>query len=329
MLRADIREYGEGDRSGAHPEEEGGGGACYGGFGEEAQGIRCRAERPIGAGPLQEMRQDARGSVQVGMLQVGIRARFVNLFWSACNATTEQYFKEILKDIKLMSPEASNYLMEKSPRTWSRAYYQVGRCCSSVENGGCESYNAIIVEARKKPIITMLEELRMYMMNKLFTTKLNGWSSDVSPEIRLGLNELKVNQRFWEVLPSGFNQFETRSGSEAYEVDLDKRTCSCRMWQLNGYGCVHFVAAISYLNRDVEKYVDTYFFKAMYMKTYHYKNCPMNGSKMWSETNYISPLPPNNRRMPDRPKTKRVRDVSEKGGNHRFSKKGKKISCSL
>ncbi|CAH1444530.1 unnamed protein product [Lactuca virosa] len=175
----------------------------------------------------------------------------------------------------------------------------------------------------------MLEELRMYMMNKLFTAKLNGWSSDVSYEIRLRLNELKLNQRFWEVLPSGLNQFETRSRSEAYDVDLDMRTCSCRMWLLNGYGCVHSVSAISYLNKDVEKYVDPYFVRAMYMKTYQSKICPMNGSKMWPETNYIPPLPPKNRRMPGRQKTKRVRDVSEKGGKHRVSKKGKKISCSL
>ncbi|XP_023737242.2 uncharacterized protein LOC111885194 [Lactuca sativa] len=188
----------------------------------------------------------------------------------ACNATTEQSFKEIMKDIELMSPEASNYLIEKDPRTWSRAYCQVGRCCSSVENRRCESFNAVIVEDSKKPIITMLEELRMYMMNKLFTAKLNGWSSDVSPEIRLRLNELKVNQRFWEVLPSGLNQFETRSRSKAYDVDLDKRTYLCMMWQLNGYGCVHYVAAISYLNRDVEKYMDPYFCREMYIKTYQY-----------------------------------------------------------
>ncbi|CAI9303710.1 unnamed protein product [Lactuca saligna] len=143
----------------------------------------------------------------------------------------------------------------------------------------------------------MLEELRMYMMNKLFTAKLNGWSSDVSYEIRLKLNELKLNQMFWEVLPSGLNQFETRSRSEAYDVDLDMRTCSCRMLQLNGYGCVHSVSAISYLNKDVEKYVDPYFVR--------------------------------NRRIHGRKKTKRVRDVSKKGGKHRVSKKGNKISCSL
>ena len=55
----------------------------------------------------------------------------------------------------------------------------------------------------------------------------------------------------------------------------------------------------------------------------------MNRRKMWPKTNYIPPLPPKNRRMPGRPKTKGVRDVSEKGGNHIVSKKGKKISCSL
>ncbi|CAI9260825.1 unnamed protein product [Lactuca saligna] len=33
--------------------------------------------------------------------------------------------------------------------------------------------------------------------------------------------------------------------------------------------------------------------------------------------------------MPGKPNTKRVRDVSEKSGKHRVSKKGKKISCSL
>ncbi|CAI9286313.1 unnamed protein product [Lactuca saligna] len=278
--------------------------------------------------PQTEYRKCARHIV-VNFSKKFLGEKFVNKFWSACNATIEQSFKEIVKDIELLSPEASNHLIEKDPRTWSRAYYQVGRCCSSVENGGCESFNAVIVEARKKPIITMLEELRMYMMNKLFTTKVNGWSSDVSPEIRLRLNELRINQRFWEVLSSGLNQFETRSGSEAYDVDLDNRTCSCTMWQVNGYGCVHSMAAISYLNKDVEKYVDPDFCSTMYMKTYQYKIYPMNGSKMWPETNYIPPLPPKNRTMHGRPKTKKVRDVSENGGKHKVSKKGKKISCSL
>ena len=71
------------------------------------------------------------------------------------------------------------------------------------------------------------------------------------------------------------------------------------------------------------------FTRAMYLRTYAYQVFPMNGSKMWPVTTYIPPLPPISRRMPGRPKTKRVRDSREGGANHRVSKKGRKGLCSL
>ena len=95
-------------------------------------------------------------------------APFENLFWKACNATTECKFKEIMKELELLCKPAHKYLMDKDPKTWSWAYYETGRCCDAVENGGNESFNAIIVDARKKPIISMLEDIRMYMMDKLY-----------------------------------------------------------------------------------------------------------------------------------------------------------------
>ncbi|CAI9290866.1 unnamed protein product [Lactuca saligna] len=70
-----------------------------------------------------------------------------------------------------------------------------------------------------------------------------------------------------------------------------------RLWQLNGYGCAHFVASISFLNRDVEAYVDNMFSRTTFRKAYNYKISPMNSSDMWPKTNYTPPLPPINRRM--------------------------------
>ena len=256
-------------------------------------------------------------------------AHFENLFWKACNSTTEQSFKEIMQQIDNLSPAASKYLMDKNPKSWSMAYYETGMCDANVENGTSESFNAVIVDARRKPIISMLEELRLYMMDKLYKAKQRGWTHDVSPAIRLKINELKKQQRYWQVLASGLNEFETRSGNEAYVVNIDKKTCSCRLWQLNGYGCVHSVAALSYLNRDAENYVDSMFTRDMYLRTYAYQVFPMNGSKMWPATTNIPPLPPISRRMPGRPKTKRVRDAREGGANHKLSKKGRKGLCSL
>ncbi|KAL7608103.1 hypothetical protein Lser_V15G11245 [Lactuca serriola] len=201
----------------------------------------------------------------------------------------------------------------------------------TVENGFSESFNAVIVDARKKPIITMLEEIRLYMMDIVYTMKLKGqqWGNHICLEIRDKVNLLKKAQRHYQVLPTGLNQFEVRGAIDAYEVDLERKTCSCRLWQLNGYGCAHYVASISFLNRDVEAYVDNMFSTTTFRKAYNYRIAPMNSSDMWPETNYTPPLPPINRRMPGRPTTKRKKSTTENIGTHRVSKAGKKIRCSI
>ncbi|XP_023754692.2 uncharacterized protein LOC111903142 [Lactuca sativa] len=63
----------------------------------------------------------------------------------------------------------------------------------TVENGFSESFNAVIVDARKKPIITMLEEIRLYMMDRIYNMKLKGqqWGNHICPEIRDKVNLLK------------------------------------------------------------------------------------------------------------------------------------------
>ncbi|CAI9303910.1 unnamed protein product [Lactuca saligna] len=258
-------------------------------------------------------------------------AIYHTLFWRASKATTEHAFKVLMKEIETLNPEAHQYLMEKDPKTWSRAFFQIGRCCDAVENGFSESFNAVIVDARKKPIITMLEEIRLYMMDRIYNMKLKGqqWGNHICPEIRDKVNLLKKAQRHYQVLPSGLNQFEVRGAIDAYEVDLERKTCSCRLWQLNGYGCTHYVASISFLNRDVEAYVDNMFSTTTFGKAYNYIITPMNSSDMWPETNYTPPLPPINRRMPGRPTTKRKKSTTKNTGTHRVSKTRKKIRCSI
>nr|KAJ0211779.1 hypothetical protein LSAT_V11C400183140 [Lactuca sativa] len=245
-------------------------------------------------------------------------AIYHTLFWRASKATTEHAFKVVMKEIETLNPDAHQYLMDKDPKTWSRAFFQTGRCCDVVENGFSESFNAIIVDARKKPMITMLEEIRLYMMDRIYNMKLKGqqWGNHIFPEIRDKVNLLKKAQRHYQVLPSGLNQFEVRGAIDAYEVDLERKTCSCRLWQLNGYGCAHSVASISFLNRDVEAYVDNMFSTTIF-------------SDMWPETNYTPPLPLINRRIPGRPTTKRMKSTTENIGTHRVSKDGKKTRCSI
>ncbi|XP_023758503.1 uncharacterized protein LOC111906948 [Lactuca sativa] len=250
--------------------------------------------------PYVDHRQCARHICQ-NLQKRSTGAIYHTLFRRASKATTEHALKVVMKEIKTLNPYAHQYLIEKDPKTWPRAFFQAGRCCDAVENGFSESFYDVIVDARKKPIITMLEELRLYMMDKMH----------------------------YQVLPSGLNQFELRGATDAYEVDLERKTCSCRLWQLNGYGCAHYVAIISYLNRDVEAYVDNMFSTTTFKKAYNYKISLMNGSDMWLETNYTPPLPPISRRTLGMPTTNRKKATTENTGTHMVSKAGKKIRCSI
>nr|KAJ0209995.1 hypothetical protein LSAT_V11C400161160 [Lactuca sativa] len=199
-------------------------------------------------------------------------AIYHTLFWRAYKATTEHALKVVMKEIETLNPDAHKYLMEKDPKTWSRAFFQAGRCCDAVENGFLETFN---------------------------------------------------------VLPSGLNQLEVRGATDAYEVDLERKTCSCRLWQLNGYGCAHSIASISFLNRDVEAYVDNMFSTTTFRKAYNYIIAPMNSSHMWPDTNYTPPLPLISRRMSGRPTTKRKKSTTENTGIHKVSQARKKIKCSI
>lgn len=121
------------------------------------------------------------------------------LFWSAAKSTTLQRFESIMKEVKLMDIKAYDYLMEKEPKTWCRAYFKEDRACDAIENGISEAFNATIVDARKKPIITMLEEIRVYVMNRMFSQKKKGqkWELEICPSIRRKIEQLKKSQRYW------------------------------------------------------------------------------------------------------------------------------------
>ncbi|CAI9284491.1 unnamed protein product [Lactuca saligna] len=222
-------------------------------------------------------------------------AAYRKLFWRAAKATTVQRFEGIMKEIRVIDIQAYDHLMERDPKSWSRDFFVLDRSCDAIENGICESFNAVIVHARKKPIITMLEEIR----------------------------------RYWYVIPSGVQQFEVRSIHEVYAVYLNQRTCACKGWQLSGIPCIQAMAAISYLNENVEDYVATWFITEMFGNCYKYTINPLNGSEMWPSWEGQPMLPPKRKRLPGRPKVNRKKAASEKEGHHTISKKGAITKCNI
>ena len=59
-------------------------------------------------------------------------------------------------------------LLEKWPiNEWCQAFISDMVKCENVDNNLCETFNGVLLEARGKPILSMLEEIRQFMMNRL------------------------------------------------------------------------------------------------------------------------------------------------------------------
>ncbi|XP_047178079.1 uncharacterized protein LOC124845084 [Vigna umbellata] len=68
-------------------------------------------------------------------------------------------------------------------------------------------------------------------------------------------------QRLFEV------KHVSQSGDK-FVVDIDQYSCSCRKWSINGIPCVHALAAMMFLNIDVEDYIPVLcIFYAIYRAT--------------------------------------------------------------
>ncbi|CAI9289037.1 unnamed protein product [Lactuca saligna] len=241
-----------------------------------------------------------------------------------------------MNSIKKIDPLAYEHLMERDPKFWCKAFFEVDRACDAYVNGISKSFNYVIDLARKRSLITMLEEIRIYAMERMYKMLLEGqsWGNlKICPSIRLKISKLKKQQRFWGVIPYRIQQYEVRIGNDGYVVDLNNNTCGCRSWQVSGIPCVHAVAVISYLNRNARDYITPWFHTTMFLTYYNHTINPLNGSSMWPEVTYMKPLPPKKKRLPGRPIIKRKTDQSERESQgktrHTISKAGAVMRCTI
>ncbi|XP_028057449.1 uncharacterized protein LOC114261379 [Camellia sinensis] len=107
----------------------------------------------------------------------------------------------------------------------------------------CESFNNNILEARDKPIASMLEWIRKRVMHRIQIKKegMEKYTGEICPNIVKDLKALKVQARNCFATYCGDRKFEVDCGDTTHIVDLEEKKCSCRMWDLAGIPCKHAV----------------------------------------------------------------------------------------
>lgn len=116
---------------------------------------------------------------------------YKKLFWASSMSCVEADFKRNMEEMNRICPAGFGHLMSKQPKTWCRAYFNGGYACEAVENGISECFNSIIIDARRKPLITMLEEIRIYVMDRIahMNEKALKWKTNVCPAV---LKKMKI-----------------------------------------------------------------------------------------------------------------------------------------
>ena len=112
---------------------------------------------------------------------------------------------------------------------------------------------------------------------------------------------------------------------EAFNVEIDKKKCSCRQWQISGIPCPHSITAMYFLNMNPDDFVSDAFRLSTYKKVYSFNIKPVKGSDQWKKVKHTTCLPPVERRMPGRPRIARKKDKSEL--NHHVARHTRVMTC--
>ncbi|CAA7048313.1 unnamed protein product [Microthlaspi erraticum] len=85
-------------------------------------------------------------------------------FWKMAKAYNMRVFEQRVEDFKLLNHEAYERLMRWSACHWSRAFFTGFAKCDAVENNMSESFNNVIDDGRFKPLVGLLEDIRIHVM---------------------------------------------------------------------------------------------------------------------------------------------------------------------
>ncbi|XP_052876217.1 uncharacterized protein LOC128282036 [Gossypium arboreum] len=169
----------------------------------------------------------------------------------------------------------------------------------------------IILEARDKPILTMLEIIRRKVITRLVSMReaAEKYPGPLCP---------RIQKKLFEIVSQFNNIWPVYAGNEKYEVDC-------------GLGNKHVVDLLnsSFTSMNPETYVNTCYTVTTQLNIYSHLINPVKGPMQWEHVRDMEPiLPPIIRRPLGRPKQTRRKEVGEeRKSGPKLSKIGQQANC--
>ncbi|CAL8162578.1 unnamed protein product [Prunus armeniaca] len=98
-----------------------------------------------------------------------------------------------MKKLQDLSGPAFDWLARLDLMQHCRSHFRTHSKCDILLNNMCEAFNKSILDTKDKPIVTMLERIRYYIMLLMASRRkaMEKWAHDVGPRVFATLEKLK------------------------------------------------------------------------------------------------------------------------------------------
>ncbi|KAF5464882.1 hypothetical protein F2P56_014926 [Juglans regia] len=241
------------------------------------------------------------------------RRFMINDLYAAAYAPKLDGFNRSVENIKGISPEAYNWVIQSEPEHWANAFFGGARYNLMTSNFGQQFYSWVS-EAHELPITQMIDALRGKMMESIYMRRVDSSqrTTRLTPSKEERLQKETSLAQSLQVLHLQGNTFEVR-GESVDVVDIDNWDCSCKEWQLTGLPCCHAIAVFECIGRSPYDYCSRHFTVENYCLTYAESihpvpnvDRPIEGE---SADAIVTVTPPPTKRPPGRPKMKQAESI--------------------
>ncbi|XP_057807128.1 uncharacterized protein LOC131021814 [Salvia miltiorrhiza] len=215
----------------------------------------------------------------------------VEVYRQAAFAYEKSDFNRAMNALKVMKRAAYDKLMGIGPEKWARSMCPMPvRRYSFMTSNAAEAFNSRLLWARRLPICSMLEAIRI-VIEKWFSERLRaaqqieqGLTAEAGKRVAI---EVQKSRRYTAQRLSGM-KYKVQTADRSFKVDLEKKKCECRVFQLDQLPCSHSIAAISEAGDTIAEYVDSYYTNEFLIDTYSREVNNLPPRRQWLVPKHIA-----------------------------------------
>nr|KAJ0195675.1 hypothetical protein LSAT_V11C700383390 [Lactuca sativa] len=162
------------------------------------------------------------------------------LFWRLVKAYKRNVFEELWYRFSSTRPQVVAYLSEIPRAKWTRAY-----------SSSKHSMNALSVDARKMPIIPLLEFFRRLSQEWCNKRRIEGGkrSTVLTEWAEKVVSKNEERTAGWSVSGVSDALYEVHDFKHGGIVDLRQETCTCKYWEGTGLPCGHVIMVLKHMKK--------------------------------------------------------------------------------